>query len=204
MIRMKPFSLFREREKKLFPSVFHYYHCYYMFSACLAKETRWRMAEQQVLFFLASSSLLLLLLPSSSFFLVVVIQRSGSSSYLQQRVSRCISIPTEVTLSPVTHSLLAFQLPEGERVLRCTRRTADRGENKRRWMTTFTLAACGRCIGVRVLCSSSLIFFHPPLLFSSSMHSSFRPLLFLPTSMSPPPTPPYTPLLIFKDRCSSS
>lgn len=26
-------------------------------------------------------------------------------------ISRCISIPSEVTLSPVTHSLLAFQLP---------------------------------------------------------------------------------------------
>lgn len=71
-------------------------------------------------------------------------------------ISRCISIPSEVTLSPVTHSLLAFQLPCNPRRGGSLDGTAIERAEKRDgggWMmmTTFTLAVRSPCVCVCVL-----------------------------------------------------
>lgn len=86
-------------------------------------------------------------------------------------VSRWISIPSEVTLSPVSPSFFSFlcsglSTAWSEEVLLLFLDAHD-GDRKRGWMTTFTLAV--RSVGLGVCVSSSFFF---RLLLLVSFHST--------------------------------
>lgn len=94
-------------------------------------------------------------------------------------ISRCISIPSEVTLSPVTHSLLAFQLPCNPRRGGSLDGTAIEGAEKRDggdgWWWPHSLWPCGLRVSVCVCClrGALCVFFWRFFFFFFSLLSSF-------------------------------